>query len=123
MYTLQNDHSKSISHPSPSTVRKSLFLFLVIRTFKIYSQQINSCGCLVAELCLFVSPWTLARQAPLSIGFSRQEYWNGLPFSSLGDLLDPEFEPASILYFGLFRWLSGKESTCQCRRCRFCCFS
>ena len=33
---------------------------------------------------LFVTPWTIARQAPLSVGFPRQEYWNGLPFPDLG---------------------------------------
>ena len=35
------------------------------------------------------TPWTAACQAPLSVGFSRQKYWNGLPFPSLGDLPDP----------------------------------
>ena len=44
---------------------------------------------------LFVTPWSVARQAPLSMGFSRQEYWNGLPFPSSGDLPDPGIEPAS----------------------------
>ena len=44
---------------------------------------------------LFVMPWTIARQAPLSIGFSRQEYWSGLPFPSPGDLPDPGIEPRS----------------------------
>ena len=39
---------------------------------------------------LFVIPWTIARQAPLSMEFSGQEYWSGLPFSSSGDLSDPE---------------------------------
>ena len=37
--------------------------------------------------------WTVARQAPLSVGFSRQEYWSGLPFLSPGDLPDPGIEP------------------------------
>ena len=39
--------------------------------------------------------WTAARQAPLSMEFSRQEYWNGLPFPSLGDLPNPGIEPGS----------------------------
>ena len=39
---------------------------------------------------LFVTPWTVAHQDPLSMGFSRQEYWNVLPFSSPGDLPDPQ---------------------------------
>ena len=44
---------------------------------------------------LFVTPWTVARQAPVSMGFSRQGYWSGLPFSPPGDLPDPGIEPAS----------------------------
>ena len=41
---------------------------------------------------LFATPWTVARQAPLSMGFSRQEYWRGLPFPPPGDLPDPGIE-------------------------------
>ena len=44
---------------------------------------------------LFATPWTVAYQAPLSMGFSRQECWSGLPFPSLGDLPDPGIKPAS----------------------------
>ena len=44
---------------------------------------------------LFVTPWTVAHQAPLSMGFSRQEYWSGQPFPSLGALPDPGIEPWS----------------------------
>ena len=46
---------------------------------------------------LFATPWTIAYQAPLSMGFSRQEYWSGLPFPSLGDLPDPGIEPRSTV--------------------------
>ena len=42
---------------------------------------------------LFVTLWTVAHQVPLSMEPSRQEYWSGLPFPSLGDLLDPGMEP------------------------------
>ena len=42
-----------------------------------------------------VIPWTVARWAPLSVEFSRQEYWNGLPFPSLGDRPDSVIEPGS----------------------------
>ena len=41
------------------------------------------------------TPWTVARQAPLSMGFSRQEDWSGLPFPPPGDLPDPGNEPGS----------------------------
>ena len=44
----------------------------------------------------FVTPWTVARQAPLFMGFSRQEYWSGLPFPSPGDLPTPGIEPMSL---------------------------
>ena len=42
-----------------------------------------------------VTPWTVAHQAPLSIGFPGQEYWSGVPFPSPGDLPDPGIEPRS----------------------------
>ena len=44
---------------------------------------------------LFANPWTVAYQAPPSMGFSRQEYWSGLPFPSPGDLPHPGIEPGS----------------------------
>ena len=50
---------------------------------------------LLSRVRLFVTPWTVAYQAPLSMGFSRQEYWSGLPFPSPGDLPDPGIEPGS----------------------------
>ena len=43
----------------------------------------------LSRVQLFVTPWTVARQAPLSMGLSRQEYWSGLPFPSPGGLSDP----------------------------------
>ena len=53
-------------------------------------------GGLVTKSCLtLVTAWTVAHQAPLSIGFSRQEYWNGLPFPSPGDPHDPGIQPGS----------------------------
>ena len=53
-------------------------------------------GGLVIKSCLtLATPWTLASQVPLPMGFSRQEYWSGLPFPSPGDLLDPGIEPRS----------------------------
>ena len=45
--------------------------------------------------------WTVARQAPLSMGFPRIEYWSGLPFPSPGDLSDPGIEPASAVSLAL----------------------
>ena len=51
---------------------------------------------MLSRFRLFASPGTVARQAPLSMGFSRQEYWSGLPFPSPGDLPDPGIEPVSL---------------------------
>ena len=42
-----------------------------------------------------MTPWTVAHQAPLSMGFPRQEYWSGLPVLSSGDLPNPEIEPVT----------------------------
>ena len=44
----------------------------------------------------FVTLWTVAHQAPLSMGFSRQEYWSGLPYLPPGDLPDPGIEPTFL---------------------------
>ena len=59
--------------------------------------------CLVCALSHFshvqvcATLWTLAHQSPLSMGFSRQEYWSGLPFSSPGDLPNTRIEPRSLM--------------------------
>ena len=47
---------------------------------------------------LFATLWTIAYQPPPSMGFSREEYWSGLPFPSVGDLHDPETEPSSSTF-------------------------
>ena len=46
----------------------------------------------------FATPWTVAHQAPLSMGFSKQEYWSGLQFPSPGNLADPGIKPASPIW-------------------------
>ena len=50
---------------------------------------------LLSHVQLFVTPWTVAHQAPPSMEFSRQEYWSGLPFPSPEDLPNPGIEPGS----------------------------
>ena len=49
----------------------------------------------LSRLLLFATPWTVAYQASQSMGFSKQEYWSGVPLPSPGDLPDPEIEPGS----------------------------
>ena len=57
---------------------------------------LTACACIVVKSCLTpCDPWTVARQAPLSTGFPRQEYWSGLPFLSPGDHADPGIETGS----------------------------
>ena len=117
---------------------------------------------MLSHVPLFAIPWTIACQAPLSIGFSRQEYWNGLPCPPPGDFPNPGIKPRSsalqadylsseplgkpkntgvgslsllqenfptqesnqgLLHCTrnqtrLPKWLSGKESSCQCTSCR-----
>ena len=53
------------------------------------------CAQLLSRVRLFAIPWTVARQAPLSLGFSGQEYWSGLSFPLPGDLSHPEIKPTS----------------------------
>ena len=52
-------------------------------------------GQLLSRVRLFATPWTVAHPASPSMGFSRQEYWSGLPFPSPGDLPNPGIEPGS----------------------------
>ena len=53
-------------------------------------------ACMLSHFRLFVTLWTIANQAPLSMGFSRQEYWSGLPCPPPGDLPNLGIEPSSL---------------------------
>ena len=68
--------------------------FQVPACLNIMSQLKSVCESL-SHVQLFATPWTGARQAPLSMEFSRPEYWSGLTFPSPGDLSDPGIEPRS----------------------------
>ena len=60
----------------------------------------HTCVCVLSCFScvqLFVTPWTVAHQAPLSLGFSKQEHWSGLSCPPPGDLPDPGTEPASLM--------------------------
>ena len=67
----------------------------------------------LSRVRLFSTPWTVAYQAPPSMGFSRQESWNGLPFPSPGHLLNPEVKPMLLPHLLhcmqiLYNWATGK---------------
>ena len=73
-------------------------------------------GGLVTKSCLtLATPWTVARQTPLSMGFLRQEYWSGLSFPSLGVIPDPGIKPVSPALAGRF------FTTEQPRKPKICC--
>ena len=55
------------------------------------------CAQLLSHVWFFATPWVIACQAPPSMGFSKKEYWSGLPFPAPGDLLDPEIKPKPLL--------------------------
>ena len=100
------------------------FLFLYIAVIKVTQPEFFICSMVVWYCCvlskvvkeflfslmiylyvlshfrhvqLFATLWTVAHQAPLAMGFSRQEYWSGLPCPPSGDLPDPGIEPASLM--------------------------
>ena len=84
---------------------------------------------------LFVTLWTVAQQAPLSMGFSRQECWGGLPFPLLGHLYNPEIEPVSLIspalaatlftisttWKALFLWIAWNYIVISFPLCCCCC--
>ena len=57
----------------------------------------TACACELSHVRLFVTPWTAANQAPLSLELSRQEYWSGLPCPPSRNLLNPGYKPASLV--------------------------
>ena len=65
-------------------------LFLITAKWDYLCTNVLSC---FSHVQLFTTLWTVAHQAPLSMGFPKQEYWSGLPFPSPGDLPDPGIEP------------------------------
>ena len=98
--------------------------FMFIRLFQTLASESPSdkpmgqvgCVCVCVCVCVlgrfshvqpFATPWTVAHQAPLSMGLSRQEYWSGLPCPPPGDLTNPGIKPTSLM----FPALAGKFFT------------
>ena len=87
---------------------------LSCRLWEIQPKPGYSCG----------TRWTVSHQAPLAMGFPRQEYWSGLPFPTLGDLPDPGIEPASPVSSALaggFFTTEPPGKTCICIKGSLCC--
>ena len=107
MYKITIDFFMLILYPK--TLLNSLIVLMNLLGFSVcnirlftYWRKKNSLWCTWVSECeslshvwLFVTPWTVAHQAPLSMGFSRQEYWNGMPFPSPGDLPDSRIKLGS----------------------------
>ena len=93
-----------ISPSGPKDVVSPFMISSGIEQDSLGATWFRACTCLKVKVKLlnhvrlFVTPWTVAYQAPPSMRFSRQEYWSGLPFSFPGDLPDPGMEPWSLLH-------------------------
>ena len=72
------------------------FLSLVENLISSFLGEECKVVCVLSRVQVFATPWTVAHQAPLSMGFSRQEFWIGLPFPPSGDLPDPVIEPLPV---------------------------
>ena len=78
------------------------YLFFDSRAVNTGLLALKENGGKLSCIWLFATPWTVARQAPMSLEFPRQEYWSGLPFPSAGDLSNPGIEPVSPTLAGGF---------------------
>ena len=69
-----------------------------MRVLNVFNLKLYLGAWMLSHVQLFViTPWTVAHQAPLSMGFSRQEYWSGWPFPTPGDLPNTGIKPASLM--------------------------
>ena len=88
---------KRMKKPSKSRIKEIQDIFGHLRLKSSPVNNFCSVLCYVASVrTASVTPWTVARQAPLFMGFSRQEYWSGMPCHLPGDLLNPGIEPKSL---------------------------
>ena len=91
-WTLKKKKNPKKEFKENSERTSSLLTFALLGVQK--EKKGSGCGGLVAKSCLTpTTPWTVAHQAPLSMGFSRQEYWGGLPFPSPEGLPNPGIKP------------------------------
>ena len=97
-----SDPSLDMETPSSAHLLSPLYFSLQPWSFQIQCACVCVCVCAhmyvhtLSHVQLFVTPWTVARQAPLSMEFSRQKYWSGLLFPPTWDLLNPGIKPESL---------------------------
>ena len=94
-WTARRSNQPILKQVNPEYSLEGLMLKLKLQCFGHLMQR---AACLVSSVVSdSVTPWTMACQAPLSMGFSRQEYWSGLPCSPPGDLPDPGIKPTPLM--------------------------
>ena len=96
-----------LSIPSPEGTTVTAVAFIL---FKVFLSLHMWMWISLSRVWLFVTPWTAAHQVLLSTGFSRQEYWSGLPFPSAGDLLGPRIKLGSPALQAV--WAAREACTC-----------
>ena len=107
-FILTNSDASPNSLPSPPSWRQQLICAKSLQICLFWTLHVNeiiSRACVLScfsRVRLFVTPWTVACQVPLSMGFSRQEHWSRLPCPPPGDLPDPGMEPTSPALAGRF---------------------
>ena len=89
----------------------SLSMFYIPILLGVMDHMSYMCVCMLSCSVLFVTPQTIACQAPLSVEVSRQECWSGLPFPPQGDLPDPGIEPLSPALAGALHRLGKSRTT------------
>ena len=100
---LSNDHLTPVRFSFLSWKMEMLVIMQMLKDYRVSLLIAYVCMCVLSCVQLFATPWTVARQASQFMGFSRQEYWSGLPLPPPGDLPDPGTEAMSpALAGGLF---------------------
>ena len=92
---------------------KSIFTTKFLKSCKLWKSPQEEMCVLLAQSCpTLVTPWTVVRQAALSVGCSRPEYWSGSPCPPPGDLSDPVIKPTCLLHCTqiLYHWATGEAS-------------
>ena len=101
-------NSQKLLIPAPCELPEAM------ETLSCSPQKVKRKCSLLSPVQLFETPWTVAHQSPLSMGFSRQEYWSGLPFPSSGDLPNPGIEPRSPAFSSKFFTIwASREAPCS----------
>ena len=77
-------------------ISRNLLADIFVKGKTIFKCMCCVCAELLSRVQLFATPWIAAHQAPLSMGFSSQEYWSGQPFPTPGDIPDPGIEPGLL---------------------------